>query len=349
MPKCSGCGVELQTKDPRAIGYTPDIAKELCQRCFRLTHYDDLILDVKESLLPDTVLRAVNDLPGFIVWTADVLDLCGSFKLPINLYLPDRDIVLAVTKADLMPLTLTKEKLLSFLRSQLKENNLKVKDICILGNHAKSGLNELQRIIKREAVDSTVILIGNANSGKSTLLRALTENKATVSRYPGTTLAISEYAGRGFKVYDTPGLMNTGSCLQYLKSEDLKTVIPKRLKKRKIFQIYEDQSFAVGGLVRLDCREVNQATVVFYCAETLNIHRGKASKADQLWDGAYGKLLTPVIGKLSEMKDYTFVKADDKIDICINGLGFIALSGEIKKITLRAYDKLDITLRKGMI
>lgn len=349
MKKCKGCGVILQTEDPTKLGYAKAADHEFCQRCFRMNHYGDLTFDVKNSIQPDTILAEVEQLPGLIVWVVDLWDLSGSFKLPINRYLGGRDIVLALTKRDLLPETFSAKKLTDFLFSQLKENQIQVKAIAVLANHGRDGLKELKEIIKTYAGNKEVILLGNANSGKSTLLRALTDSEVTISRFPGTTLAISAYQMADYTIYDTPGLMNKGSCLQYLDTDDLDQLIAKRFPKLPSYQVYENQSFAIGGLVRLDLNKVKKATLVFYCAETLAIHRGKTKAADELWQKHYGKMLKPIIGELSDFREYTFRKTDDKIDICINGLGFVAISGEVASITVKCNKNIDITKREGMI
>jgi len=54
-----------------------------------------------------------------------------------------------------------------------------------------------------------LILVGNANVGKSALFGALTDRFATISNYPGTTVAVvrneATLAGRTWEVIDTPG------------------------------------------------------------------------------------------------------------------------------------------------
>ena len=47
--KCKGCGVLLQQDDKNAIGYTPKISGDYCQRCFRITHYDDVVMYFKDA------------------------------------------------------------------------------------------------------------------------------------------------------------------------------------------------------------------------------------------------------------------------------------------------------------
>lgn len=51
--RCQGCGALLQHDRPQEAGYTPKAGSALCQRCFRLTHYDDLQFSMREMGDPD--------------------------------------------------------------------------------------------------------------------------------------------------------------------------------------------------------------------------------------------------------------------------------------------------------
>ena len=57
--------------------------------------------------------------------------------------------------------------------------------------------------------ESTVVLVGNPNVGKSALFGALTGAYATVSNYPGTTVEVTRATltsgDRRILVVDTPG------------------------------------------------------------------------------------------------------------------------------------------------
>ena len=41
IKRCSGCGIILQEEEPQKEGYTEDINKELCTRCFKLKNYGE--------------------------------------------------------------------------------------------------------------------------------------------------------------------------------------------------------------------------------------------------------------------------------------------------------------------
>ncbi|MCK9573463.1 MAG: ferrous iron transporter B [Candidatus Omnitrophica bacterium] len=55
-----------------------------------------------------------------------------------------------------------------------------------------------------------IVLVGNANVGKSVIFNALTKSYVTVSNYPGTTVDVSKGIAKlgpqNFTVYDTPGV-----------------------------------------------------------------------------------------------------------------------------------------------
>ncbi len=349
MKKCKSCGLSLQEEDETKLGYVVSMDQEYCQRCFRLKHYSQLSLDIKNEIKLEEVLAMVTKQSGLVLWLVDLWDLVGSMKLPINRYLNNREIVLVATKSDLLPRTLSSEKIKLFLKQQLKENGSVVKEICIIGNQGRQGKNELKEIIKKLATNKNVILLGNANSGKSTLLAALTQQEVLVSHFPGTTPILQAYSSEGYTYYDTPGLANYGSCLQHIDATEIKQLLPQKNDKRPIYQIREAQSFALGGLVRIDLEKVKKATLVFYCANTLSIHRGKVEKADELWLRHYGRLLAPVIGDMGAMRSYHYNKTADKIDICINGLGFVAVNGEVESINVKLNENIDLAIRKGMI
>ena len=48
--KCKGCGIELQYDDPNRLGYSPKIGADYCQRCFRMTHYDDAGISMRKGI-----------------------------------------------------------------------------------------------------------------------------------------------------------------------------------------------------------------------------------------------------------------------------------------------------------
>lgn len=80
---CIGCGADIQTENPKELGYAPPSSLEkeaiICQRCFRLKNYNEI---QPVSLTDDDFLRILNGLgeqQGLIVKIVDIFDFNGSW------------------------------------------------------------------------------------------------------------------------------------------------------------------------------------------------------------------------------------------------------------------------------
>ncbi|UNT93400.1 hypothetical protein [Allobaculum sp. Allo2] len=54
---CKGCGVKLQNEDPKALGYTPSLDADYCQRCYRLRHYGDVTINMQQGIAAEETLK----------------------------------------------------------------------------------------------------------------------------------------------------------------------------------------------------------------------------------------------------------------------------------------------------
>lgn len=358
MKRCKGCGVVLQNTDKEAIGYTPHIEKEFCQRCFRITHYDDVMISMKQGIDAEAVLKKIEQMDALVVWVVDLFDFEANLIRGMNRRLRGKDIVLVATKRDLLPDTLGNEKLSRFLIQRLKENDLAVDGIVICGDLVKhafadynGSLDGVKAAIEQYRRDRDVVIMGMANAGKSTLLNALIPNQhLTTSRHPGTTLDFNALEMDDYRIYDTPGLTRDDSLLTHVNDEWLKLVIPQRALKPRIYQLRNDQTLSVGGLARLDLFGCEDVSCVGYFADSLPMHRSKQEKADALWENHLHELLSPSLNEeFHEMKAYDFTKHTDKIDIVIHGLGWFCISGQVKGLRIYVHKDVNVTCRKAMM
>lgn len=359
MPKtCIGCGAPLQQDDPKAPGYTPDLEKDLCQRCFKLRNYGQLTLNMQQGVPSAETLEKINDLDGTVFWIVDLFNFEGSMISRLNQKLPGKSINLILTKRDLLPATLSDEKLSAFVRNRLKEEGVQV-DSAFIAGHLSENSKESKEVIEElsEYIDDTrkggnAIFMGSANAGKSTLLnRLLNRSSLTVSRHPGTTLDVVPIdTGKGI-FYDTPGIEIPLSILSWADDKDLKDIIPAKPVKPFISQIYEDQSFAVGGLARLDVECEKKGTVVGYFSRNLPIHRGKLANADELWKKHYGEMLAPIVPGDVPFQTYRApkLKHGEKMDIVIYGLGWFTVSGGISDVKVSVPRGIHVSFRKAML
>lgn len=356
---CKGCGIRLQNEDPKAVGYVPSLDSSYCQRCYKIRHYGDLTINMQKGIENNETLDKINELDGTVFWVVDLFNLESNLISRLNQKLPGKDIVMVLTKRDVLPATLSDQKILEFVSRKLKEENISVKDIIIGGYMLKKDekseqvLDEIVDDIHRYAKDGQAVFIGTANAGKSTLVNRLARSEdLTISRNPGTTLDVVRMDGDGFVLYDTPGLENHYSILSMLDPKDLKSAIPTKPVKPLITQIYEDQSFAVGGLARLDITAKGKASVVAYFSRNMPVHRGKLSKADELWEKHLGGMLSPAIDESADtMETWQAppLKPNQKMDIVIQGLGWFTVSGDIQKMEVQVHKGVQVSFRKAMI
>ncbi|MCH3961820.1 MAG: ribosome biogenesis GTPase YqeH [Solobacterium sp.] len=349
MTNCKGCGAVLQSTDPSAPGYTPKEGSEYCQRCFRLMHYDDLTVSMRKGIDPDEVMHRIAGMDCLILWVVDLFDFEAGIIPGLNRMLADKDIILACAKRDILPDTLNEEKIARFVFGRLKEQGIKVKSLILTSKLHRMGVDEVKDAVALYAKGRPVVVMGKANSGKSTLLNNLMGTKQlTMSRYPGTTLDFNEIDIDGQKYIDTPGIEISHSLLMDLAEEDLKDVLPASSLKPMVFQLRGNQSFAVGGLVRLDLMNCDRASCVFYISDRLNIHRGKVENAEELWKKHYGELFLP-IAQTKEFTHYSVHKDIDKMDIVVDGLGWASISGQISTVTVYVPKGVNVTFRKAML
>ncbi len=367
MKHCKGCGVRLQNDDPQALGYVPSLDASYCQRCYKMTHYGEVTINMQQGIESNETFDKINALDCVVFWVVDLFCFEASMISRINQKLEGKDIILILTKRDLLPKTLSDEKVLDFVEERLEALEIEVKDILIcrdlyieshkknyeLSDFGKHSLRLVDYAIQKYRNGKDVVFMGMANVGKSTLLNNYLEDSTrTISRNPGTTLdLIPTEMEEGYTLYDTPGIENHHSVLTYLTPKDLKTVIPTKPIRPYISQIYENQSFAAGGLARLDIVTDGQASVVGYFSRSIPIHRGKLDDADRLWNAHLNEMLVPCIDtSLLTMHTFHAPKMEEeKMDVVIHGLGWFCISGSVKEIYVRVHKGIDVTFRKAMI
>ena len=113
MKKCSGCGVFLQDVDANKEGYTKNIEKDLCERCFRIRNYSDYKIVVKDNEDYVKILKEVNKTSDLVVFVVDVFLMNQGLEM-IKDYLKN-PILLVSTKRDLLPFRINDQKLLSYM------------------------------------------------------------------------------------------------------------------------------------------------------------------------------------------------------------------------------------------
>lgn len=308
MTKCLGCGIELQDKNINDLGYVTNLEKELCERCFKLKNYGSY---TNVTLNNEDYLKILNSIPSYnlVVYTTDILNLS------INNIEKFEKVIIVVTKKDIFPKSIKDEKIINYIKQRY--NN--VIDVIIISSAKNYNLDYLYNRLKKYYNDKSIYIIGNTNSGKSTLINKLIDNystlensKVTTSMYPSTTLGKLEINLGDFKIIDTPGLIDATNIVNKLNSKELKSITPKKVIKPKSCQIKSGKgSLIIDKFVRIDYDTKSNNSLVIYANNGLDIRFSSLKKE------------VP-----SNFKKTTF-NLENKQDIVIPGLGFIKFVGPI--------------------
>ncbi|GAB3050620.1 ribosome biogenesis GTPase YqeH [Virgibacillus ainsalahensis] len=361
---CQGCGIEIQTSDSGAPGYTPQssLNKEnlLCKRCFRLKHYNE-IQDV--SITDDDFLKMVSsirDAQGLVVHVIDIFDVDGSLIKSLPRIIGNNPIILVGNKIDLLPKSTNNRKLIQWLRSSAKEAGIKVKDVFLISSSKGFGIEELTTEIEHYRENKDVYIVGTTNVGKSTFINRLIkqsngiEDVITTSYFPGTTLGFIEIPlDDDTALIDTPGIVNKQQMAHYVSNQDLKLITPNKEIKPRIYQLDEHQTLFFGGLARLDFIKGEKQSFVCYFSNQLPIHRTKLDNADTLYENHIGELLSPpddeTMDKLPDLTESTFRITENKMDIVFPGLGWVSITGRDVTVAAHSPKNVAVSVRKSLL
>ena len=343
--KCLGCGALLQYNEPNNIGYSPKFDADYCKRCFRLSNYGEFNSNIVPTINNNDILNKISNTNGVILWVVDLLDFESCFFDDYHKYFNDKKIIMVLTKFDLLPNTLTINKIKSYIKDRLFDYNLL--DIIVKDKNT----NILDKIFKYVDIKESIIVLGMANAGKSTLLNSFKNNNLlTISRYPNTTLDFNKFKIDGYTFIDTVGLTQPLNMINYINQEYLKDVLPYNQIKPRVYQLYQSQSYAIGGLCKIDINTDTNTSIVFYISNQLNIHRGKLENSNDLWNNHYNELLQPISDcTYNEFKETIFNDITNNIDIVIFGLGWITITTNNCNINIKTNKLVKVIKREVLI
>ena len=362
--QCVGCGVEIQTERPDELGYAPKSSLEkeaiICQRCFRLKHYNE-VQDV--SLTDDDFLKILNGIgqtDGLVVKVVDIFDFNGSWLPGLHRFVGNNKFLLVGNKADLLPKSIKKNKLIHWMKREAKELGLKSVDVFLMSAQKGQGIREIAEAIEHYREGKDVYVVGCTNVGKSTFINAIIKEVTgekdiiTTSQYPGTTLDMIDIPlDNGASLYDTPGIINHHQMAHYVDKRDLKLISPKKEIKPKVYQLNEGQTLYFGGLARLDYVQGGRKSLTCYVSNDLHIHRTKLEKADELYEKQAGELLQPPrpeqMDEFPELVAHEFTIKNEKTDIVFSGLGWVTVNESGSKVVAHAPKGVGVFVRDSLI
>lgn len=361
---CIGCGVKIQSEDANALGFAPQSALEkeeiICQRCFRLKHYNE-VQDV--DLTDDDFLKILNSLgksDALIVKIVDIFDFNGSWLPGLHRFVGNNKILLVGNKVDLLPKSVKRNKLINWMKQEAKELGLQPEDVFLVSAATGNSISEVTEAIDEYREGKDVYVVGCTNVGKSTFINRILKEVTgegdviTTSHFPGTTLDIIEIPlSDGKALVDTPGIINHHQMAHYVDKRDLKIITPKKEIKPKVYQLNEGQTLFFGGLARFDYISGGRRSITCHFANEINIHRTKLENADELYKNHVGQMLTPPrmeqIETFPELVKHEFTIKEGKMDIVFSGLGWITINDSGAKVAAYVPRGVHVLIRKSLI
>ncbi len=330
--KCLGCGVELQDENITKEGYTTNIENDICMRCFRLKNYGEYQTVTKSNEEYENILKEIGKTKDLVIYVTDILNIEEDLSY-IKELLPN-NLLLVINKKDVIPKSVKDSKLIEYFKQKYNIFN----DVVIISSIKNYNIDYLLKRIKFFQTTKKVYVVGHTNAGKSTLINKLIKNysdktqELTISPLPSTTLntitiEINDY----LTIVDTPGLVDNASLTNYVDSNVLKKINPRKEIKPKTYQLKKGQSIIIEDLFRLDYIEGEKNSFTIYVSNDLKIKRIIKDRHKYLYD----------------LYKTTYDLAFNK-DLVIKGLGFIKITGR-GKIDIYLDQKVKTFLRDNLI
>jgi Predicted GTPases len=314
MNNCKGCGVSFPEE------------REYCERCFRIKHYSDYKKVNKTNDEYEKILTEIGKQEDLVVLVVDLFMIPESFKDLKKLL--KNDILLILTKRDVIPFRVTDDK----LKDYVENFNLNIKDIEVISSKKNHNFDNLYEKINKYKKSNNVYVVGYTNAGKSTMINNLIyhysdlSSDITTSIMPSTTLGnIEVKLNDELTLIDTPGLLVENSFMNEVDGKILKRIMPDREIKPKTYQIKGKQYIYIEDLCKMEIEDMN---LTFFVSNKIKIERFFKEK-----------------NNLPFIKE---IEVNDGEDLVIEGLGFIKCTkkGVIKLELL--YDA-NIYTRKTLI
>lgn len=346
MDYCKGCGAVLQSEQPDQAGYRLHDDHVYCQRCFRLTHYGDYQQFDQTMMSNEQLLQRIEQTDALYCWVVDLFNMEASNLSGLSKALKNKEVILCLTKRDLLPKNLNNQKIAKTINRLLDRLQIDLQAWVILSHHATKGLDNLIQLIKQFRQDRDVIFIGTSNAGKSTLINQLSQASVTVSPLPKTTTHFIRIETKDLgTIYDTAGFFHTDSVLNYLDVNEKQQLQPKKSIHPQVFQIYEPQALFLEGLGYIVVDVHRLSTITCYFSEEVHIHRTAVSNIDRQWQRLKEERIS-IEDQDLVYKKYTISRSTDFV---LKEVGWFTLKGSFKSVETYFLEPVELILRKALI
>jgi 30S ribosome assembly GTPase len=314
ITKCLGCGAMLQNSDQSLAGYTHKLDNPYCMACYQLKHYGA----VTEHFHP-------KDLPiledhALVLMMSSVLHLDLLFHYPVYRFYPHLKFVYIINQIDLLPKQTNLDLLIEKITTKAKALNIPHRDLILMSAKNDEDLKAVKKYLENQSA-KRIYLLGVQNSGKTTLFKALTDQKdALALKKAGLTQEALEGKFLNKTIVDMPGLYQKGYLHTFLSYEQYKRYIPDKEIKPRIYRLKKDQSLVIEGFIALTNDDDTTVSYVLYVDSKLNVIKTNFNKIDH-----HIKEVNTL--DIQAFESRTFKIKEGKSQITFADMGMLHLSG----------------------
>jgi ribosome biogenesis GTPase A len=197
--------------------------------------------------------------------------------------------MIAVNKIDLLPRQTPLVEVSDYLNEYLNSFAMsRPLEIIAVSGLKGAGIDKLLQRIKAEVgKDEKIALVGATNVGKSSLVKRIlamegTTGTPTISKFPGTTLGLSNWGilkGRNTLI-DTPGL-NPGNRLGDILCPQCGSIYTAERLERKLWGIKPGKGLIMGGIFGIENLSDAEMVLLAFAAEGTHFHRTDNAKLQE--------------------------------------------------------------------
>lgn len=348
--RCHNCGAILQSDSKKIPGF---ISKSIiengapkipyCNSC-----YEKMLALNASNLEHETdkdIIKILNDAvatDSLIVWMVDLFAFNGTLNPDVVKKVKKLNVVVIGSKRDLFPSFVTDSMLIRYLDERFSEVGINPVEIRLIGNEDHIDINDAFNVLKEQRKYRDVYLIGELNSGKTTLINKFLKNYVNKTKwqiktelYPGTNSNILEIPlSNSSFLYELPDLSNSTSVISKVEKDIQKIIIPKKeiVMTRKF--IGEGSAILVGNLACLYVIKGKRGSIRTFTSEKTEIKAVAVSKVDEIMRINYKKkFCRPVSERFLSFRDYDMFEyelEDDNLrhDISVEGLCWFSTRGK---------------------
>ena len=348
--RCHNCGAILQSDSKKIPGF---ISKSIiengapkipyCNSC-----YEKMLTLNASNLEHETdkdIIKILNDAvatDSLIVWMVDLFAFNGTLNPDVVKKVKKLNVVVIGSKRDLFPSFVTDSMLIRYLDERFSEVGINPVEIRLIGSEDRIDINDAFDVLKEQRKYRDVYLIGELNSGKTTLINKFLKNYVNKTKwqiktelYPGTNSNILEIPlSNSSFLYELPDLSNSTSVISKVEKDIQKIIIPKKeiVMSRKF--IGEGSAILVGNLACLYVIKGKRGSIRTFTSEKTEIKAVAVNKVDEIMRINYKKkFCRPVSERFLSFRDYDMFEyelEDDNLrhDISVEGLCWFSTRGK---------------------